>query len=343
MNREVVLFLDDIALENGKIAPFSVNEADHTLMGRFGNILMINGETDFVMEAEAGEVVRFYLTNAANTRTFNVNIPGVQMKLVGGDNGKYEQESWVDSILLSPSERAVVEVFFEEAGEYSLQHQTPDDTYTLGQIIASEEKVANSFAEEFAVLRTNQDVSTEIDAFRADFEKPVDKRLRLTIAMNDEMQAMMPNSGMSGGGHNSHMMGTTEEEPIEWEDPGDGVNEMSNASMMKWVLVDEDTGKQNEEIEWNFDVGDKIKISIENDADSMHPMQHPIHFHGQRFLVLSIDGEPNENLVWKDTVLIPNGSTVELLVEMSNPGDWMAHCHIAEHLEAGMMLEFSVT
>jgi suppressor of ftsI len=29
-------------------------------------------------------------------------------------------------------------------------------------------------------------------------------------------------------------------------------------------------------------------------------------------------------------------------VEMSNPGSWMAHCHIAEHLEGGMMLSFQV-
>lgn len=71
-------------------------------------------------------------------------------------------------------------------------------------------------------------------------------------------------------------------------------------------------------------------------------MQHPFHIHGQRFLVLSTDGKPNDNFVWKDTVLIPNGSTIELLVEMTNPGTWMAHCHIAEHLEAEMMFGFKV-
>ena len=64
--------------------------------------------------------------------------------------------------------------------------------------------------------------------------------------------------------------------------------------------------------------------------------------HGQRYLVLAIDGAPNRNLVWKDTAIMPVGSTVDLLVDMSNPGDWMMHCHIAEHLEAGMMLKFSV-
>jgi len=91
-----------------------------------------------------------------------------------------------------------------------------------------------------------------------------------------------------------------------------------------------------------FKVGDKVKIKITNDPKSMHPMQHPIHFHGQRFLVLSTNGKQNDNLVWKDTTLIQNGDTVEILVEMTNPGEWMAHCHIAEHLEASMMFGFKV-
>ena len=74
----------------------------------------------------------------------------------------------------------------------------------------------------------------------------------------------------------------------------------------------------------------------------MHPMQHPMHLHGQRFLVSVIDGTRNPALAWKDTVLVPAGSTVELLVEMSNPGTWMFHCHISEHLEAGMSGFFTV-
>jgi FtsP/CotA-like multicopper oxidase with cupredoxin domain len=66
-------------------------------------------------------------------------------------------------------------------------------------------------------------------------------------------------------------------------------------------------------------------------------MQHPIHFHGQRFLVLSDNGIENNDLVWKDTTLVPAGHTVDILLDVTNPGDWMFHCHIAEHLSNGMM------
>jgi FtsP/CotA-like multicopper oxidase with cupredoxin domain len=71
-------------------------------------------------------------------------------------------------------------------------------------------------------------------------------------------------------------------------------------------------------------------------------MPHPIHFHGQRFLVMKRDGCISDNLVWKDTLLVNMGETVDILLEASNPGTWMAHCHIAEHLEGGMMLSFEV-
>ena len=58
--------------------------------------------------------------------------------------------------------------------------------------------------------------------------------------------------------------------------------------------------------------------------------------------MISKDGVPSNNLAWKDTVVIPVGSTFDILLEASNPGRWMAHCHIAEHLEAGMSMVFTV-
>ena len=85
-------------------------------MGRFGNVLLVGGETDLALTAQRGEVVRFYFTNTANTRVFNVALPGARMKLVGGDSGRYEHEEFVDSVILAPSERAVVDVLFDEPG-----------------------------------------------------------------------------------------------------------------------------------------------------------------------------------------------------------------------------------
>jgi FtsP/CotA-like multicopper oxidase with cupredoxin domain len=137
-------------------------------------------------------------------------------------------------------------------------------------------------------------------------------------------------------------MGGHHLEAIEWEDTMEEMNRMSTPQNMFWKLVDGETGAVNHDIDWSFTVDDLVKVRIVNAADSDHPMQHPIHFHGQRFLVLSRNGVPNQNLAWKDTVLVPAGETVDILVEMSNPGAWMVHCHIAEHLESGMMFTYHV-
>ncbi len=131
---------------------------------------------------------------------------------------------------------------------------------------------------------------------------------------------------------------------LEWEDLMPEINRASDSCNMIWKLVDRDTGKVNWEIDWAFQVGDQVKIRLVNDLDQDHPMHHPFHIHGAgRFLVLSRDGQPDTNLVWKDTVLVRSNQTVDILLDVTNPGRWMAHCHIAEHNQSGMMFSFAVT
>jgi FtsP/CotA-like multicopper oxidase with cupredoxin domain len=94
---------------------------------------------------------------------------------------------------------------------------------------------------------------------------------------------------------------------------------------------------------WAFRVGDRVKIRLVNEMDSDHPMHHPFHIHGAgRFLVLARDGVVEPNLVWSDTVLVRTGEVVDVVLDVTNPGRWMAHCHIAEHHESGMMFSFDV-
>jgi Multicopper oxidase len=101
VNREAIITLDDVLIEDGRLAPFSTAGPTHTAMGRFGNVMLTGGATDLALHAFAGEVVRFYFTNTANTRIFNVTLPGARMKLVGGDSGRWEHEEWVESVLLA--------------------------------------------------------------------------------------------------------------------------------------------------------------------------------------------------------------------------------------------------
>ena len=130
--------------------------------------------------------------------------------------------------------------------------------------------------------------------------------------------------------------------PVEWSGTMPIMNWLTTSNEVTWLLRDSVTGAENMDIDWNFQVGDVVKIRLVNNRDAWHAMQHPLHIHGQRFLVLDQDGVRNNNLVWKDTVLLPAGTTTDILLEISNPGRWMVHCHIAEHLESGMKFVFEV-
>ena len=134
VDRQLAITLDDVLIEDGQMAPFHRSGPTFTAMGRFGNVMLINGQTEYRAEAAGGEVVRLHLVNTANTRIFNFALSGARMKLVGGDSGRVEREEFIDDILLSPSERAIVDVLFDQPGEVHLQNRTPGHTYDLGSL-----------------------------------------------------------------------------------------------------------------------------------------------------------------------------------------------------------------
>ncbi len=184
VNRELFLTLDDVLVEDGKIAGFSASETTHVAMGRFGNVMLVSGEPDLALTAKRGEVVRFYLTNTANTRVFNVTLPGARMKLVGGDSGHCEHESFVDEVLLSPSERVVVDVLFEHSGDQVLEHRTPARSYQLASIAVTDEEAEPALTEQFAVLRTNEDLVAERKRAANFLDAAPDKTLAFVAEMD---------------------------------------------------------------------------------------------------------------------------------------------------------------
>jgi FtsP/CotA-like multicopper oxidase with cupredoxin domain len=393
-DRDFVLTLDDLLLENGKIAPFSPTETSYAAMGRFGNLFLTSGDPELRLEAQVGEVVRLWLTNTANTRVFNVALPGARMKLIGGDSGRYEHEELVDHVLLAPSERAVVDVLVERPGQLSMEHQTPDRAYRLATVTLTGEQAPSLVARQFEVMRRALELAAERQGLDAWLAAAPNKVLALVAQMDDpaampagagpvtyacpmhpevtsEQPGRCPKCGMKllasrpggqpQGGHEDMAMhhddamhdGTARNAQaavgdgagagIEWEDDMVEVNRLTTSATMHWRFLDRTGGADSPTIDWRFRVGDRVKIRLVNEMESDHPMHHPFHLHGAgRFLVLARDGVVEPNLVWKDTVLVRTGQTVDIMFDVTNPGLWMAHCHIAEHMQSGMMFSFNV-
>jgi FtsP/CotA-like multicopper oxidase with cupredoxin domain len=286
-------------------------------------------------------------------------------------------------------------VLFNQAGEVTMEHRTPDRTYRLASIRVGEDQAEPSLTEQFEMLRTNPDMAAERERIAGYFDAEPDKTLGFLAEMDmgvpegegpvvytcpmhpeiiSDQPGHCPECGMkllpshlvaeAGGhhehgeehGHHMHEHSAHEQHEhaheghdhaaaggIEWEDDMVEINRLTTPANMRWKLIDKTTGAENAAIEWRFRVGDQVKLRLLNEMAGDHPMHHPFHIHGAgRFLVLSRDGVVEHNLVWKDTVLVRTGETVDILLDVTNPGVWMAHCHIAEHHESGMMFSFNV-
>jgi suppressor of ftsI len=195
-----------------------------------------------------------------------------------------------------------------------------------------DERPARPIAGEFDRLREHREVIAEIDALRGHLQRPPDHELVLAQETRDLRFPLRQLMQLDSAYFN----------PVEWSGTMPMMNWAVTSNEVTWILRDPASGRENMGIDWRFRQGDLVRLRVRNQREVLHGMQHPIHIHGQRFLVLSMNGVPGENLAWKDTFLLPVGWSAELLVEMSNPGDWMMHCHIAEHLESGMMSTFRV-
>src|SRR5437667_7535168 len=155
--------LQDLLVGDPGLIPFGQESPTHALMGRFGNVFLVNGEPGYRLAVRRGEVVRFYLTNASSTRTLNLSFPGARMKLVAADAGPFEREAWVESVVIAPAERYVVDVRFDRPGRVALVNRVQGldhlfgrfflEVDTLGAVDVAAERVRDDLGASFGALQ----------------------------------------------------------------------------------------------------------------------------------------------------------------------------------------------
>jgi FtsP/CotA-like multicopper oxidase with cupredoxin domain len=75
---------------------------------------------------------------------------------------------------------------------------------------------------------------------------------------------------------------------------------------------------------------------IVNDSKELHPM----HIHQVHFLAYAEEGQPIADPLWLDTVNVPYGKAVDVIMDFTDPvikGMSVFHCHLLNHEDKGMM------
>lgn len=329
--REEILMLDDLLVGDDGLVPFGRDHATHALMGRFGNVMLVNGEPAWSANARPGETVRYWFTNASNARTFNLSFDNATMRLVASDLGPHDRPLPVESVVIAPAERYAVDVTFA-GGTAVLQNRVQALDHVFGRFVPQVDTLGTVQVEGRAVAPTppprlpHRAIPTPALAAPPDF----------TFAFGVHTE------GLPYVTSRMMLLDSAYFHPVEWSGTMVGMNWATTGAQAHWFVRDLRTGRENDAIGLRVRQGDRKRIRLVNQRNSLHAMHHPIHLHGQRFLILSVNGVAPTSRAWKDTILLPAGAVADILVEFDNPGRWMLHCHIAEHVESGMMTTFEV-
>jgi FtsP/CotA-like multicopper oxidase with cupredoxin domain len=311
VDRDVTWVLDDWRLlPDASISGDFDNAMDMGMAGRIGNSVTINGRIPDAFAVRSGERVRLRLVNAANARIFALEFPGHDPQLVA-----YDGQAVAPNPL--PGRRAVlgpamrIDLIVDMTGRPGERVSIVDTfyrgrEYRLVDWVYAAEPLRSELLDAPIALPSN------------DLPEP-----DLANAERHEMTfggGMM--SGM-GGGMGSGMMGGMM--------PGMNGARRNRHQGIWHVNGVSATGHVMDPV-LTFQRDRSVILSLHNDTAWFHP----IHLHGHSFRVLSRNGAPTRHREWQDTVLTAPRERVEIAFVADNPGDWMIHCHIAEHLASGM-------
>jgi FtsP/CotA-like multicopper oxidase with cupredoxin domain len=169
---ERIVVLDDVrVLPDGSLPTYLDDESK--MLGRQGNILLVNGAQMPSFRWAAGSLQRLRIVNVANGRFFNLRLPGYSWRVIGTDGGLVPQPYDTEHLLLSPGERYdVVLVVTGEPGDtvtlvndpYERGHDTGEEpALPLAKFVVSDDPalMGRVAPRSFAAIERLPDVTTE--------------------------------------------------------------------------------------------------------------------------------------------------------------------------------------
>ncbi len=291
VDEQRILVLDDVrVLADGSLPTYLDDESK--MLGRQGNILLINGEAMPTFRWQAGALQRLQIVNVANGRFFNLSLPGHTWRVIGTDGGFIPKPYDSARLLVSPGERYDVALIAtgEPGEEVTLMNEPYERGHDTG---AAPPMPLARFVVNEAPSLTGRTLPTAFP----ELERLPDRSTDHEVVLDE---------GILGGALVFTINGET----------------YPNIPVI------------------TVPAREVRRFEVRNVSE----MDHPFHVHGTFFQVLSTNGTatPLDALANKDTVIVPQMGSVELVSRFDEPGRWMYHCHVFEHAEGGMMGEIDV-
>ena len=179
------LTLDDVLVEDGRIAPFSEAETTHVAMGRFGNVMLVVGRTRAVARGQARRgralLPHEHREHADLQRRSARRTDEARRRRQRPLRARGARRATCCSRRPSVSSSTCC---FGEPGELTLEHRTPERTYALATVRVGDEPAEPQLGGDFATLRTNEDMVAERERIRPHVDAPPDKTLAFVAEMD---------------------------------------------------------------------------------------------------------------------------------------------------------------
>jgi len=298
VDRDVVWVLSDWRLDReARIVDDFGNFMDASHAGRIGNTVTVNGAVRERFELRAGERIRLRLINAANARNFALDFRGHSPVVIALDGHPVEPHRAANGRVVLGAAMRA-DVLLDATGEPGKRYPVVDDFYARFAYRLLDLAYAADRASGGLAGSSLPELAPNTMP-----EPDLERAERHRVDFAGGMMGNMPRMAMMRG--------------MAWT---------INGEAMVGDLRDYDPALR-------LALGRSYVLELVNDT----LWWHPIHLHGHAFRVITRDGRPTPHREWLDTVLMPPRSRAEIAFVADNPGDWLFHCHILEHMAAGMM------
>jgi FtsP/CotA-like multicopper oxidase with cupredoxin domain len=317
VDRDLVWALDDWRLDQkAAIAGGFRDMHDLAHAGRLGNTVTLNGSVREQFRVRAGERIRLRLVNVANARVFALRFDGHAPRVIALDGQPVAPHAPADgTIVLAPAQRA--DIILDMAGK-------PGARFAIGDYYFRESYRVLDLVYDDKPLRPKPlDAPVALPANPLP-EPDLAKATRHEVVLEGGAMGRMRGARVAGKGDKPEFldMRGMVTRGVVWAINGVAVPETARAITPLATLKR----------------GGSHILAMENRT----AWDHPMHLHGHSFRVISRNGKPEPHRPWLDTVLLGPEEKVEVAFVADNPGNWMFHCHITEHMAAGMLAAVKV-